>query len=171
MLFIRRGCVLFVLILLQTLKQGVYADTAKDQLLRNLQVKENVRKGTEVGNAFVGFTAIAYTHRDNPLTDWKTHPIPYSNKFRVDRHGVIWTTGDKLDREEQDFYSFMVIPHNKHGKPEVLVRIKIIDVNDNYPVWQKTERDISIPEDAKKTGSRNTPRYYVGYATDKDSDH
>ncbi|CAF1202853.1 unnamed protein product [Rotaria sordida] len=73
----------------------------------------------------------------------------------------------KLDREEQSSYEFDIIASD-HGQPQPLsstVRciINLIDVNDNYPIFDLSEYVFEIPE----TWSNLSPIGYV-HATDAD---
>ncbi|CAF2869332.1 unnamed protein product [Rotaria sp. Silwood2] len=76
----------------------------------------------------------------------------------------------KLDREEQSSYEFDIIASD-HGQPQPLsstVRciINLIDINDNYPIFDLSEYVFEIPE----TWSNLSPIGHV-HATDADENY
>ena len=67
------------------------------------------------------------------------------NKFKIDSvTGEILVTGS-LDREEQDEYLLKVVATERVWRPETSVGINIQDMNDNSPVFDKTEYMMIFP--------------------------
>lgn len=67
------------------------------------------------------------------------------NKFKIDSvTGEILVTGS-LDREEQDEYLLKVVATDRAWRPETSVGINIQDMNDNSPVFDKSEYMMIFP--------------------------
>ncbi|XP_069778673.1 desmoglein-4-like [Narcine bancroftii] len=69
-------------------------------------------------------------------------------------NGEIKVTDSSLDREMQDFYTFIVEAKDMDGsekglKASATVQIKILDVNDNIPTVEQTTYEITVNENTK----------------------
>ena len=91
------------------------------------------------------------------------YPLSYEGVFEIDPQGCIKVAGT-VDREIQEYYFIHIITLNHTSKPSVVVRIMVLDENDNAPVWNVNKTEFQIPEDAQPFIIN------VGYANDPDSE-
>ncbi|XP_013386073.1 uncharacterized protein LOC106155684 isoform X2 [Lingula anatina] len=113
----------------------------------NFSVAEEESSGTEVGN-------VAATDIDTWQTIHYSLDPSQSVPFRVNRTtGAIRTT-EVLDFERVNSYQFTVIAEDNGSPPtgfksaEAIVSVVLIDVNDNPPVFEKSEYSITVLENA-----------------------
>ncbi|VDN83893.1 unnamed protein product, partial [Brugia pahangi] len=78
-----------------------------------------------------------------------------NKKFTIGHMDGILKLANELDREEQDFYELHIMVTNSEGLPDnendaafATVRIMILDVNDNGPVFESNIYTKAIPRDA-----------------------
>ncbi|KAM3719724.1 Cadherin-23 [Dirofilaria immitis] len=76
-------------------------------------------------------------------------------KFTIGRMDGILKLADKLDREKQDFYELYIMLTNSGEPPDTeddvvfaIVKIMVLDVNDNGPVFENDMYTKAIPRDA-----------------------
>lgn len=121
----------------------------------NISYDEKILENTKVGTAVVTIKA---TDSDLSSTNKR---ISYQilrgdewGKFRIEERTGILRVRGKLDREEKDKYSLLVIAKddssNTNNADRISVRITIEDVNDNAPVFQANNvYEATMYEDAK----------------------
>jgi len=102
-------------------------------------------------------------------------------EFRFDSTtGQIYTTKINLDRERQQYYNLILLS-NQPTKNPIQVKIKLRDVNDNYPNWQSNDiinRQISenapigtkMILDSAQDADEDLLRYELIYCSDDQTD-
>ena len=166
MLLISRDCVLLLMILLQSLKPGVYAERNMKTIRKDMHIKEDAKIGTIVGNAFDDPKETVDDQEPGDPEQYFIEPIPYYKKFTALKSGDIKVIA-KLDFEEQQTYTFFVYPATQ-TKKITQVKVILLDVNDNPPRWIKAN-DLSIPVDLSVEDKRYKRLYPVGWAVDADT--
>nr|XP_032643953.1 cadherin-23 [Chelonoidis abingdonii] len=112
----------------------------------NVSVNENVGGGTAVAQ-------VQATDRDVGLNSVLSYYITQGNEdliFRMDRvTGEIATRPSPPDREQQRFYQLVVTVEDE-GNPSLsattTVRVTILDENDNAPVFQQQQYEVTLDE-------------------------
>jgi len=139
-----------------------------DKEFYSLNISENIPINTQL----LQFHAIDIDEENTPNSQIE---YQFTNETNQTIFSLNSTTGqlyliDKLDREEKSFYEFDIIAFD-HGQPKSLssivhCTIYLIDINDNYPVFDLPEYQFEIAE----TWPSLAPIGHV-YATDADENY
>ncbi len=139
-----------------------------DKEFYSLNISENIPINTQL----LQFHAIDIDEENTPNSQIE---YQFTNETNQTIFSLNSTTGqlyliDKLDREEKSFYEFDIIAFD-HGHPKSLssivhCTIYLIDINDNYPVFDLPEYQFEIAE----TWPSLAPIGHV-YATDADENY
>lgn len=70
------------------------------------------------------------------------------HSFKIDEHSGKIATASKIDREVTEKYSLTVIARAGLSYGKTLVSVKVLDLNDNKPVFLSDKDDIKLPENA-----------------------
>ncbi|XP_019339842.2 protocadherin-15 isoform X1 [Alligator mississippiensis] len=110
-------------------------------LPRNLSVQE------EEANAFVG--QVRATDADAGINGQVHYNLAnFNNLFRITANGSIYTAV-KLNREVRDYYELIVEATDGAVDPRrstLTVAIKVLDIDDNSPVFTNASYTVSVPE-------------------------
>lgn len=98
-----------------------------------------------VGQPVVQFKA---TDKDGSTLTFSIIGGNTENKFVVDRNTGLMSVNQPLDRETTDFYNVTVQTSDGHKTALAHLPVKVLDVNDNQPIFSKTSYSGSIDEDA-----------------------
>ncbi|NXC25982.1 PCD15 protein, partial [Campylorhamphus procurvoides] len=111
-------------------------------LPKNLSVQE------EEANAFVG--QVRATDADAGVNGQVHYSLAnFNNLFRITANGSIYTAV-KLNREVRDSYELIVEATDGAADPRratLTLAIKVLDIDDNSPVFTNASYDVSVPED------------------------
>ncbi|XP_050161453.1 protocadherin-15 isoform X1 [Myiozetetes cayanensis] len=110
-------------------------------LPKNLSVQE------EEANAFVG--QVRATDADAGVNGQVHYSLAnFNNLFRITSNGSIYTAV-KLNREVRDYYELIVEATDGAADPRrstLTVAIKVLDIDDNSPVFTNASYTVSVPE-------------------------
>lgn len=97
----------------------------------------------------VGQPCVQFKARDKDGSD-----IKYSitggnkeNKFQLDENTALLSVKNPLDRETTDKYNLTVSATDSSTSTNVYVPVKILDVNDNKPIFERSSYTTSVQED------------------------
>ena len=134
----RPARVLLLLLVLGVLQ----APGTRSELLQDLEVLENAPPGTRVG----------YLEANTP--PYIIVPVLGSavdTDFTVDQTTGEIKTKVALDRETRSSYNLVALP------PNLLLTIKVLDVNDNAPTFPVDHVDVEFPENSPRDAKRALP--------------
>uniref|UniRef100_A0A8C2IZQ9 Protocadherin-16 n=1 Tax=Cyprinus carpio TaxID=7962 RepID=A0A8C2IZQ9_CYPCA len=119
-------------------------------------------------NLPVGYIVTQVTANDVDLSPSATYRFiekdQTSRSFAIDQYSGVITTTKSLDYEDQAVYTLRVEASDSVHQTEAEISIKVLDVNDNPPVFSQESYQVVLPEQT----SANS--YVVSVsATDKDS--
>ena len=147
------GVIIFFSLLLN--KHGTLALAQQTQ---TLTIPEGASVGTVIGTIGDGlkdvpppFTTIFGANQDRAV----------ENDLQISENGVI-TTKVVLDREKTSQYSLFAIANSNQNS--VKVSIKVLDINDNEPIFARRTLNIHLSESTPADSD-----YALGSATDKDN--
>uniref|UniRef100_UPI00398F17DB desmoglein-2-like isoform X2 n=1 Tax=Pristiophorus japonicus TaxID=55135 RepID=UPI00398F17DB len=99
-------------------------------------------------------TATDADEGENAIINYRIISEYVMKEFTATTNGEIKVMNSHLDRETQDFYTFIVEARDKSGSSQGLfttatAQIRILDVNDNVPVIEQTEFTATVIENSK----------------------
>ena len=123
------------------------APTFPSSQLLTSSVEENSPKGTEVLRT-IAVDADAGVNGE--IAGYTLHPPSAAMSFAISMDGelAVIRTIQTLDAETIDSYQFHIVVADRGIPPlttSALVRINVLDVNDNYPTFNVTDLEISLP--------------------------
>uniref|UniRef100_A0A336LSR0 CSON015170 protein n=1 Tax=Culicoides sonorensis TaxID=179676 RepID=A0A336LSR0_CULSO len=148
------------------------------EYVRELSVSENAAIGTPIGFISGGSSSSSSNNKDDAMfaPPFLIVPVPGSEGFVDADLAIDHKTGEirtkrLLDREKRASYAFVAIPINGE---HIRVVIKVLDENDNSPMFPVSVMNIEFPEntpkDVKRTlypakdldlGKFNTQKYNI----------
>ncbi|XP_042294221.1 cadherin-5 [Sceloporus undulatus] len=129
-----------------------------EQKVFNGSVAEMSALGTSV-------TKVTAVDADDPTihghTDVFYKVIQGNQYFRIDKFGTIYTAAPDMDREKNSTYTIVIEAMDGKGlhsaeSGTATVRIRLIDINDNFPTFRRDSFTFQVPENIRlgsKVGS------------------
>ncbi|KAK2720851.1 hypothetical protein QYM36_004658, partial [Artemia franciscana] len=111
-------------------------------------VKISVPENSELGSAIYAAHADDLDSGDNGVVKFELYTNP-EQSFRIDPKFGYLSLAKKLDYERTQKYSLIIVAVDGGDPPlrsNVTLNIEVQDVNDNVPVFEKKEYDVSVLE-------------------------
>jgi protocadherin-16/23 len=128
----------------------------------SFSVKENSSVSVFVGTV----QANSYDQGSGGIISYSIKSLDSQQHFSINDSGAIFTKG-RLDHEVQSKYEILVEARD-HGVPPLFgyvnVVVTVVDINDNFPLWQDYNHCIELEEDHSISD-----KVHVFNASDKDS--
>ena len=128
----------------------------------SFSVKENTSASVFIGSV----QANSYDEGSGGIISYSIKSLVSQQHFFINDSGAIFTKA-KLDHEIHSKYEFLVEARD-HGTPSLFgyvnVTVTVLDINDNFPLWQDYSHCIKINEDHSID-----KEVYIFNAVDKDS--
>ncbi|XP_048386094.1 desmoglein-2-like [Stegostoma tigrinum] len=114
----------------------------------------SVEELSQFGTSVLQLTATDADEGENAIIHYRIIKQGIKEEFTATANGEIKVTSQNLDRETQDFYSFILEARDLKGNSQGLTatataQIKILDVNDNIPTVEYFEYEVSVKENLK----------------------
>ncbi|XP_048452175.1 desmoglein-2-like [Rhincodon typus] len=114
----------------------------------------SVEEQSPFGTSVLQLTATDADEGENAMIHYRIINQGSRAEFTATANGEVKVTKPNLDRETQDFYSFILEARDLRGKSQGLsatatAQIKILDVNDNIPTVKYFEYELSVKENVK----------------------
>ena len=118
------------------------------QIRPNVKYVANITENIAVGSSVVQTNAVDSDSGINSQINYNLYDAFSNLPFNISKTGLISTSGE-IDREERSFYQFFITATDQ-GEPAlsdtILVEITILDQNDNDPIFDKLNYNISLAE-------------------------